>query len=96
METKNIRLQFTPDLGEEIRKYVTCLDELVMGDERSLIDQESLQRLFYLKGKLLASWETDNSLQDLMFQHRLKIQDQVQEIADILNPIVERVKEELR
>ena len=81
------------ELSEKVREYLTCLDELMVSDERDCIDLENQQRLSYLKGKLLAYWEVNNNLQDLIRQNMIRVQDQVQEIADILNPIVKEVQE---
>lgn len=89
METKNIRLQFTPDLGEEIRKYLTYLDELMVSDEKDCISLEDQQRLSCLKGKLLSYWEMNNNLQDLISQNMIKIRGQIREVCSILNPIME-------
>lgn len=83
------------ELSEMIRKYLTYLDELMVSDERGCIDLENQQRLSYLKGKLLAYWEVNNNLQDLIRQNMIRVQDQVQEIADILNPIVKGLRKKL-
>lgn len=77
------------ELSEKIREYLTCLDELMVSDERVCIDLENQQRLSYLKGKLLAYWEVNNSLQDLISQNMIKIRSQIREVCSILNPIME-------
>lgn len=77
------------ELSEKIREYLTCLDELMVSDERDCIDLENQQRLSYLKGKLLAYWEVNNNLQDLISQNMIKIRSQIREVCSILNPIME-------
>lgn len=77
------------ELSEKIREYLTCLDELMVSDERVCIDLENQQRLSYLKGKLLAYWEVNNNLQDLISQNMIKIRSQIREVCSILNPIME-------